>query len=336
MKIKTFLIALIALFVSSWAFSQKVIKLGIIGLDTSHAPAFIKLLNDEHVPEQYKNFQIVAAYPYGSKTIESSYKRIPAYVEEAKKYGVKITSSIAELLKNVDGVLLETNDGNCHLEQALEVFKAGKPTFIDKPVAANLAETIAIFKLAKKYQIPLFSSSSLRYSPQNQEIRNGKYGKVLGADCYSPDAYEQSHTDFTWYGIHGIEILYTAMGRGCTQVTRTTTKDYTVTTGIWADGRIGTFRGIRAGKKDYGGNVFLEDKIVPAGGYVGYQVLLDQILEFFQTKVIPIDPEETIEIFTFIEASHQSKMLNGLPVSMEAVLEKGKMDAERVLKTLNE
>ena len=42
------------------------------------------------------------------------------------------------------------------------------------------------------------------------------------------------------------------------------------------------------------------------------------------------------QIFTFIEASHQSKMLNGLPVSMEAVLEKGKMDAERVLKTLNE
>ncbi|MDR1719113.1 MAG: Gfo/Idh/MocA family oxidoreductase [Dysgonamonadaceae bacterium] len=335
MKKITMLLATVCCFLGQ-SYSQQVIKLGIIGLDTSHSPAFIKLLNDDNAPEQYKGFRIVAAYPYGSKTIENSYKRIPGYTEDAKKFGVKITASIAELLKQVDCVLLETNDGNLHLEQALEVFKAGKPVFVDKPATANLAETIALFQLAKKYNVPMFSSSSLRYSPENQKIREGSYGKVLGADCYSPDAYEPGHADFSWYGIHGVEILYTVMGTGCVSVSRASAKDCNVVTGIWADGRIGTFRGIRAGKSDYGGTVFCSDKIVQAGGYEGYAVLLDQILQFFNTKIVPIDPEETIELFTFMEASNESKRQSGAPVLMESILEKGRMDAERILKNLQD
>lgn len=335
MKNKNILVLIISLIFVTPVISQNVIKLGIVGLDTSHAPAFIKLLNDENSEKQYKDFKIVAAYPYGSKTIESSYKRIPGYVEEAKKYGVKITSSIEEMLKLVDCVFLETNDGNCHLEQALQIFKAGKPTFIDKPVAANLAETIAIFELAKKYNIPIFSSSSLRYAAGNQAIREGKYGKVLGADCYSPDAYEPSHVDFTWYGIHGVEILYTIMGTGCIQVSRATTKDFTVTTGIWEDGRIGTFRGIR-GHNYYGGSVYCDSKVIQADGFPGYKSLLDQVLKFFRTKETPIDSNETIEIYTFIEAATQSKILNGAPVPMKAVLEKGKIEAARILRNLKE
>ncbi|MBK5720998.1 Gfo/Idh/MocA family oxidoreductase [Dysgonomonas sp. Marseille-P4677] len=335
MKLRIITLSILYFFISVCIYSQNVIKLGIIGLDTSHSPAFIKLLNDENAPEQYKGFKVVAAYPYGSKTIESSAKRIPGYMEEAKNNGVKITTSIAEMLKLVDCVLLETNDGNLHLEQALEVFKSGKPMFIDKPVAANLAETIAIFELSKKYNVQIFSSSVLRYSPINQEIRKGEHGKVLGADCYSPDAYEPSHADFTWYGIHGVETLYTVMGTGCVEVSRQSTKDFSVVTGVWADGRIGTFRAIRTGHNYFGGTVFCSGKMVQAGGYDGYKVLLDEILKFFRTKEIPVNPEETIEIFTFMEASNESKRQHGNTVSMESILEKGKLEARRILKSLD-
>lgn len=335
MKLRIIILSILYLFISGYLYSQNVIRLGIIGLDTSHSPAFIKLLNDENTPEQYKGFKVVAAYPYGSKTIESSAKRIPGYIEEAKKHGVKITTSIAEMLKLVDCVLLETNDGNLHLEQALEVFKSGKPMFIDKPVAANLAETIAIFELSKKYNVPIFSSSVLRYSPINQEIRKGEHGKVLGADCYSPDAYEPSHADFTWYGIHGVETLYTIMGTGCIEVSRLSTKDFSVVSGTWADGRIGTFRGIRTGHNYFGGTVFCSSKTVQAGGYNGYNVLLDEILKFFKTGEVPVNPEETIEIFTFMEASNESKRQHGSPVSMESILEKGRLEAQRILKNID-
>ena len=131
-------------------------------------------MNGQDKKEQYIGYQVVAAYPYGSKTIKSSYDRIPGYIEQVKEMGVEIVPSIEELLKKVDFVLLETNDGNLHLEQAYEVFKAGKPMFIDKPLAATLAQSIAIYQLAREYNVPIFSSSAIRFTPQNQELRNGK------------------------------------------------------------------------------------------------------------------------------------------------------------------
>ena len=334
MKLKFTLISLFLCMTSiGWTNAQQTYKIGIIGLDTSHSPAFIKYLNGgEAEKSEYKDFKIVAAYPYGSHTIKSSYSRIPGYTDEAKKYGVEIVGSIAELLEKVDFVMLETNDGNMHLEQAAEVFKSGKPVFIDKPVAATLSDAITIFMLADKYKVPMFSSSSLRYVPRNQELREGKFGKVIGADCYSPSHNEPSHPDFSWYGIHGVETLYTIMGTGCQKVSRTHAEGTDVVVGLWQDGRIGTFRGIRDGKEGYGGTAICEKQIVQAGDYAGYGVLLDQILKFFKTKQSPIDEKETLEIFAFMEASNVSMKHNGEQVSLQSVFEKGQKQALKTLK----
>ena len=121
------------------AVAQEPLKIGIIGLDTSHSLAFTKDLNSDKAPPELANCKVVAAYPRGSADIEGSTKRIPAYTDDIKKMGVEVVDSIDELLKRVDCVLLETNDGRPHLEQALQCFKAGKPTFIDKPFTTSLA-----------------------------------------------------------------------------------------------------------------------------------------------------------------------------------------------------
>src|SRR5690606_21421506 len=159
--------------------------------------------------------------------------------------GVEIVQSIDDLLKKVDCVMLETNDGNLHLEQAVEVFKSGKKVFIDKPIGANLVQAIAIFELARKYNVPVFSSSALRFTPQNQKINRGEMGKIIGVDCSSPSPGESSHPDFSWYGIHGVETLFTVMGTGCVNVNRMSSEGTDVVVGLWNDGRIGSFRGIR-------------------------------------------------------------------------------------------
>ena len=77
------------------AFSQEVVKLGLIGLDTSHSTAFSKLINGTG-EEWSAGFKVVAAYPYGSQTIKSSYERIPKYIEEVQTYGVEVVNSIAD------------------------------------------------------------------------------------------------------------------------------------------------------------------------------------------------------------------------------------------------
>lgn len=314
------------------SYSQK--KVGIIGLDTSHAIAFTKELNAKNKKEQYKDYTVVAAYPYGSKTIESSYNRIPGYIEQVEALGVEVVSSIAELLEKVDFVLLETNDGNEHLQQAYEVFKSGKPVFIDKPLAATLAQAIAIDQLSKEYKVPYFSSSAVRFTPQNMKLRNGELGEVLGVDTYSPATREKSHPDFGWYGIHGVEGLYTIMGIGCVAVNRMSSEGTDVVSGLWSDGRIGTFRGRRTGKSEYGGTAFTENGALPAGGFEGYGVLLDEIVNFFTTGDAPVPTNETIEIFTFMEASNVSKRNNGEIIYLEDVYRDGLNEAKLLLEDL--
>ena len=171
--------------------------------------------------------------------------------------------------------------------------------------------------------MPVFSSSSLRFTPSVQEIASGKtVGKVFGADAYTPCTIEKSHPDLFWYGIHGVETLYTILGRNCKQVVRSYQEETDVVTGIWKDGRIGTFRGTRNGKHDYGGTVFGENGNVHFSAYGGYEPLLKEIVRFFKTGVPPIESQDTIEICAFMEAADESKRLGGKPVQIAAIFDK--------------
>ena len=297
-------------------------RVGIIGLDTSHATAFTKTLNAADAAPEYKGYKVVAAYPQGSKDIESAVSRVPGYVKAIKEMGVEIVDSIGDLLKKVDVILLESNDGRVHLEQALPVFKAGKRMFIDKPIAAPLADTVAIFEASKKYKTPVFSSSSLRYMDSAQEVVKGKIGKVLGADTYSPAALEKTHPDLLWYGIHGVETLFTVMGTGCKTVTRTHTENTDVVVGVWEDGRIGTFRGTRNGKSAYGGTVYGTTGNMTLGAFGGYNPLLKQIIQFFDSGIPPVSEQETLEIVAFTEAADESKINGGTSVDIVNLIKK--------------
>ncbi len=293
-------------------------KIGVIGLDTSHAPTFIKYFN---VKNKSENFRVVAAYPHGSADIESSASRIPKYTEEVKTYGVEIVDSVASLLGKVDAVLLETNDGRLHKEQAFQVFNARKPVFIDKPVAASFSDVQLIYKKARELNVPMFSASSLRYMKPCQQIRNeNAIGKVLAADTFCMAALEPHHVDLFWYGIHGVEILITVMGPGCESVTRFFKDDMEVVVGQWSDGRIGTFRGTRAGKYDYGGTVFGENGNMVIPRTDAYDEICVKISEFFTTKKSPVDEAETLEIYAFMQAADESKKKGGVPVKLKDVM----------------
>ncbi len=322
-----------ALPLSAKGFSEKGKRVGIIGLDTSHAVAFTKDLNTANNPA-YKGYKVVAAYPKGSLDIESSVTRIAGYTEEVRKMGVEIVNGIPDLLEKVDVILLETNDGRRHLEQAIPVLKAGKSMFIDKPVAASLADAIAIFDAAKHYHVPVFSSSALRFMSSAQEVAQGKLGKVLGADTYSPCALEKTHPDFFWYGIHGVEILYTVMGVGCKELIRVHTNGTDVAVGTWDYGRIGTFRGTRTGQHTYGGTAYGEKGDAVLGPFEDYTPLLNQIIQFFETGTPPVKAEDTMEICAFMEAADESRLIGGNTVSLDQIWKRGREEAYKKLNSL--
>ena len=312
----------------------KSLRVGLIGLDTSHSIAFTKALNADDAAADIAHCRVVIAYPQGSVDIESSASRIPGYTKQIADMGIKIASSIQEVVAQVDVVLLETNDGRPHLEQAMEVILAGKPLFIDKPVAASLADAIAIFRFAAKHKVPCFTSSSLRYSKGAVAVRNGSIGKVHGAMAFSPAHLEPTHPDLFWYGIHGVEALFTVMGTGCKEVSRVSTKDTEYVTGVWQGGRVGTFRGIRGYKGGYGGTAFGDKGIAEIGPYQGYRPLVVDIVNFFRSGVVPVQSEESLEIYAFMEAADESKRLGGKAVTLESIMRTASVKADQRLKEL--
>jgi hypothetical protein len=319
--------------------AQKELRAGIIGLDTSHSVAFVKVLNQECPGPEFVGCKVVAATPRGTgattwpvkPTIQSSAERIPGYTKEVQAMGVEIYHTVAEMLEKVDVVFLETNDGWPRLEQALEVLRARKPMFIDKPVAATLSDTMLIYMVAKALHVPIFSASSLRWAEGCQAARQGAFGRVLGCDSYSPanldpDAVAGGLPSLFWYGIHGVEMLYTAMGTGCETVSRTSTENTDVCVGQWSDGRLGTFRGMRD-KSVYGGNAYGESEVGSLGGSPGYESLLAEILKFFRNGQPPVSDEETLELYGFMIAAEESKARGGEAVAIAEVMAAAKAKA---------
>jgi predicted dehydrogenase len=304
------------------AVSAADLRIGIIGCDTSHVPAFTEALNNTNAKAYIPGGTVVAAYRGGSPDIPESRNRVDMYARTLReKYDVKFFDSIEELCRNVDVVFLESVDGRAHLTQVKPVLAAHKPVFIDKPMAGSLRDVIEIFRLAKEANVPVFSSSALRFSKDTQEVHNGALGRVAEAETYGPCEVEPHHPDLFWYGVHGVEALYAILGTGCETVQRATTVEGKVeVTGTWSDGRKGIFRedtsfhGSARGEKGEG----------VAGTFDSYFPLVQQIMKFFQTGVAPVPPEETIEIFAFLEAADESKRQGGVPVKVKDVLSKAR------------
>lgn len=305
------------------------IRAGMIGLDTSHVPAFADLFNDPNATGDLAGIRIVAGYP-GGTDLPASRDRVAKFTEALRAKGVTIVDTIPQLLDQVDVVLLESVDGRIHLQEARPVIAAGKPLFIDKPAAGSLADVIAIFERARAANVPCFSSSSLRFVPGIRELNaDPSLGGIAGAQTWGPCSYQDGLPDMYFYGIHGIEALFALMGPGCETVSRVQAKDADVLTGVWKDGRVGTYRGIRQGKAAFGATGFGAKGIAHAGPCEGYADLCREIGRFFKTRHPPVSAEETIELFAFMDAADLSKQRNGAPVALRDVIAQARAAAAR-------
>ena len=310
----------ISVFLCAISLNAADLKLGIIGTDVSHVIHFSRILNKPGEPDHVPGARIVAAYKGGSPDIVSSRTRVDKYAEDlAGVYGVEIVPDIPTLCSKVDGVLLESGDGRIHLQQAKQVIAAGKPLFIDKPLASTLEDAREIAKLASAAGVPWFSSSGLRFNDLGTKF---KYPDALGVTVWGPGPTEEHHyLDLSWYAIHPVETLYTLMGTGCQEVVRITGGDNNsgsdVIVGRWKDGRVGTVRTLRP-SGGYGVVVYRPKSVVQSPPDVGfsYAPLVEQIVNFFQTGKPAVPNEETLEIFAFMDAAQRSKEAGGKPMRL--------------------
>jgi predicted dehydrogenase len=324
MKTSAFVAMCLSLASLSSAADPDVIRLGIIGLDTSHVTAFTETINNPDAKGHVAGAKVIAAFKGGSPDIESSISRVDEYTKTlVEKHGVEICDTIEDLCSKVDAVMIESVDGRPHLEQARIAIAAGKILYIDKPVGGTLRDALEIFSLAKEANVPVFSSSSLRFAKSTQAVHGGSIGEVSHAWCSSPASLEPHHPDLYWYGVHGCEALFTVMGTGCETVQRGTTEDGMIeVTGTWKGGRTGIFRE----GTGYTGEATGEKGKAAVGNFDGYEPLVAEIIKFFKTKKPPVSAEETIELFAFMEAADESKRQGGKEIAIADVLKKAAMD----------
>ncbi len=299
------------------------LRIGLIGLDTSHVTAFTELLNSTSHAQHVPGARVVAAFKGGSPDIPSSWSRVDRYTKELQdKYKVSIVGSIDELCSQVDAVLLESVDGRPHLEQLRPVLRAKKPVFIDKPIAGSLKDAVEIHRLIKESGVPCFSSSSYRFYDSMRDLKALDVGKVHAAVSYGPAEKEPHHPDLYWYGIHATEALFTVLGPGCGSVSRTATEATDVVVGSWSEGRTGTLIGLRTGATPHKVILFGSKSVAEQKGSGDYTPLVREIVKFFQTGKAPVSLDETLEMFAFMEAADESRRQGGAPVTLKSVLEK--------------
>ncbi|MFO7695799.1 MAG: Gfo/Idh/MocA family oxidoreductase [Anaerolineae bacterium] len=295
------------------------IRVGIIGYDTSHAPAFARLLNQADVPYAIGGARVVCGFPSYSEDIESSRGRVEEYRRDLAALGVRESASIGELLEQVDAVLLESVDGRRHLTEVIAVLEAGKPVFVDKPLAASYKDALEIARHAEGTGTRLFSASSLRYDANVLSVLDSVAGQpVYGCDAFSPATLEETNPGLFWYGVHAVELLYTFMGMGCRSVRCVSMSGAEVVVGEWEDGRLGTVRGTRSGDHDYGVTVHSTtthqtryNREIPI-----YAQLLQRIVAFFGGQPAPVAPAETLETMAFVQAALTSAAEGGRAVQL--------------------
>lgn len=283
------------------------IKLGMIGLDTSHVSAFTKLLHTENDPNHVPGARVVVAFPGGSPDFPISINRVEQFTNELRDtYGVKIVDSIEAVAEACDGILLESVDGRVHREQLEKVASYGKPVFIDKPFAASLKDAEAMVDIAKKANIRVMSCSALRFAESFLKALETKdLGPVTGLDVYGPMPLYAQLPGLYWYGIHVVEMLEAALGPNFVEVSGIHTEKHDVLVVEWADGRIGTLRGNREENTRFGGTVHFAKGSVPfqvnsAVDRPFYASLLERVIPFFAGKENAAPAEDALAVARLI------------------------------------
>ncbi len=288
------------------------IRIGIIDLDSSHAPAFTRRINHVGIEEEQwvEGATVVAAYPGYSQAVVDAEAKNEQYTQDLLDCGVEMVASPEGLLEVVDAVIIGSDDGRRHYEAARLAIERGLPTFIDKPMTCSLSEAAALAELADERGVAVCSASSLRYAPEIVEITDGgAIGEVVGADALTPSRTNcEGVPGMFYYGMHGVEILFTLMGTGCEMVHSVETEFGALVSGRWNDGRLGSVRGLLRGSGGFGFRAIGTDgsrQQMVSEQFI-YRELLKRVIEMFETGESPIDMRETLEIVAFIEAAVES------------------------------
>ena len=193
---------------------MKMMKIGVIGAGGRGKNAW-----KAHKPEQ--GWELAAAMDVKQSALDAFKEQFP---------NATLYHDYNELLaqKDLDAVFICSPDF-CHEEQAVAALKAGKPIFLEKPMAITIEGCDRILRTAYETGTKLFVGHNMRYFPvilkMKEIIDSGLIGEIQCGWCrhfvgYGGDAYfrdwhsEQKNTTglLLQKGAHDIDVMHWLMG----------------------------------------------------------------------------------------------------------------------------
>jgi predicted dehydrogenase len=239
---------------------MNLLKVGVLGLDSSHATAFASRLNDPMAAGHVPGGIVVAAYPGGSPDMPVSISRVAGITQTMRTYGVEILDSPTAVAERVDAIMITATDGRAHLPLFREVARFARPTFIDKPFATSSRDAEEIFRLADEAGGDVVGCSSLRYAVPLYEAlaaEDPATNPIVGCEISGPMSLEPTTPRYFWYGVHTFEMLMAIMRPGCESIHVDVSEKLDVVTAWWRDGRTATIHGRRSTDSPFGKEPFI-------------------------------------------------------------------------------
>lgn len=225
------------------------LRIGLLGLDTSHAPTFAGLLNHPNQLGHLPGASIVAAWPGGSNDMEISRSRVAGFTAELRyQHQVAIHEDPRTVAEACDVLFITASDGRVHPALVEAVAPAGKPIFIDKPFAVSRVGAEAMRDRATQHGARLVGSSAFRYADGFVNLLRGireRGDTVLECEVRGWLPIEPTQGRYFWYGIHTAEMLVAAMGCGASSVKSSSQGDIDTLEIDYPDGRVGRIVGSR-------------------------------------------------------------------------------------------
>ena len=303
---------------------MKELKIGLVGLDTSHVIVFSKCFNKPGHADHVAGGKVVAGYPGGSDDFELSRSRVGKFTQQVRdEFGVNVVDSPEAVAEACDLLFITAADGRTHLDYLRKTIALRRPTFVDKPLAVSSEDAREIMRLGEQHHVPVMSASSLRYAPAlTAALADDSAGMIAGADIFGPMPIEPTQGGLFWYGIHTVEMLNRVMGGGCAQVATTTTDKHDVVTATWSDGRVAALHGLREAHGRFGATIHRDKGIQFVDAYAGgakrsaYATMLDAVMRSLPHGKSDVAAADTLEVIRLIEAANESRARDGAVVKL--------------------
>lgn len=281
------------------------VKISIVGLDSSHTIEFARRLVAPDCPDEQKVSGATVTAVMRFETPFQDSAGLDARQKQLESWGIRVTTDLQEATADCDAIILCINDPSPHLDYFRRIASLGKPVFVDKPLADTKASAAQILEAAAENKTAFFSCSSLRFAPQLLDACN-KVSQPTLVSTFGPLGQAAAGSSIIWYGVHAVEMMQRALGRGAKYVRTIADETGAVLVVRYDDSRRGVVELCR-GAWHYGGSVRgREAAAFVVDTSLLYTNQLKEIVKFFETKQTPVDPEDALEVTAILDAAERS------------------------------